>query len=474
MKRKDIAKKVSPILTAEKLHGHTKITICEDGGKMVYEEDNIVTNALADIFKCDYDGLIEIEKFMPLRNLFGGIMCFQERLDEEPADYWPPAQTVNPLIAHAGQTPHATGSTRRGNPNGALSGEITGGYRFVYDFATSQGNGRITSVCMTSSQAGDCGIVPFDDSLPLASRSISRAVDNVNRLQLPTSYSAALAQIMPYKIDGDNHTATAAYINGTDFYIYTLQHNFTKFVLNLGPGEWKVTDTVQYSLQNTYGSSATFAEDDAYYYVFEPQTQGGSVLLIDKIDKTTGTVTSTVATLAGVNLYKKSIAMMQTYPAFPYDTYDGKTYVYLPTSSSTFARVDLNNTVDVTILSSNLTGWDSYHNTPAQYSAFKLNRELYLSCGCIINGNNVYGLSEVPALPGTVENTTERSMVSFASNQGRPIAWASSWSSGTSSWWHLQGPAIIYPYLATINSLNQAVTKQATQTMQIQYDITAV
>jgi len=474
MHRKDVIKKVSPILTADKLHGHTKITIEEDGGKIVYEEDNIVTNAVADIFKCDYDGLIEIEKLLPIRNLFGGIMCFQERLDEDAGAYWPPAQSSNPLTCHAGQTPHATGSTKRGNPNGALSGEITGGYRFVYDFATSQGNGRITSVCMTSSAAGDCGITPFDDTLPLASRSISRAVDTVNRLQLSTSYGPTIAQIMPYKIDGDNHTATAAYINGNEFTIYTLQHNFVKFSLNMGPGEWKVTNTKTYSLQNTFGNAATFAEDDNYYYVYEASSNGGNVLTIDKISKADDTVTSTVATLAGVSLYKKALAMGLSYPAFPYDTIESKTYIYYPTSAHTFAKIDLNNTVDITLLTSNLEDWESYHQTPGQYSAFKLNHELYLGCGYIINGNNVYGVAEVPALAGSVENASERSMVSWANNKGRPVAWASSWSSGTSSWWHLQGPAIVYPYLATINSLNQPVTKQATQTMQIQYDITAV
>lgn len=474
MYRKDYVKGLAPLLQADKLHGHTKITIREDGGEKVFEDDNIVTNALADIFKCDYDGLIEIEKFLPLRNLFGGIMCFQERIDENANEYWPKAQTINPLIAHAGQTPHASGSTRRGNPNGALSGEITGGYRFVYDFATSQGNGRIFAVCMTSSQAGDCGLIPYDNTLPLASRSISRASDGVNRLQLPTTFGPTLAQFMPYKIDGDNHSATAVYINGTTMYIYELEHNFCKFVLNLGPGEWRVKSTREITLQTSFGGAATFCEDDNYYYVVEPRSNNDNVLNIDKVSKSDWSVTTTVATLAGVTLYKKTLAMGVTYPAFPYETIEGKTYIYWPTTDYSFAKIDLNNTVDVTRLTSNLTGWDSYQATPGQYSAFRLSEQLHLSCGCMINGNNVYGLAEVPPLPGTVENTTERSMVSFAANQGRPIAWASSWSSGTSSWWHLQGPAIIYPYLATINSLNQAVTKQATQTMQIQYDITAV
>lgn len=150
------------------LHGHTKLELFNaESGKLeeMVEDDNELTGVLAEIFQgigrfgasdsmtqkvgsgyWTRDGYRR-ESFS-LRQWFGGMLCFDKNQD---VDH--PFPSYDSAIIASGVDGQANigANAIRGSFNSIESvfdwenHEI----KFVYDFATSQGNGRIASICLT-------------------------------------------------------------------------------------------------------------------------------------------------------------------------------------------------------------------------------------------------------------------------------------------------------------------------------------
>ena len=144
------------------MKGHTKIELKDvnTGEVKVVEEDNMVTSALKRLLfvnpllanpVADYDSTI-------IGNLIGGILLFEDAIDEK----------INTCCVPAGNK-----MTARGVHGLAYSGVVTecgsfnvnesglqedGSVRLVYDFNSSQGNGQISCVSLTSKSGGKMGI----------------------------------------------------------------------------------------------------------------------------------------------------------------------------------------------------------------------------------------------------------------------------------------------------------------------------
>lgn len=153
-----------------KLKGHVKLTLhnCKNGKNEVYEGDNIITNAVRDIFANNYLGAIDYSKTMPLwSNWFGGILCYQNAFDEDPQtdkpypdDYFPQGDDVNPLTAHAGATvpQDFADDLKRGMPNTAGRVFADGVVKQAWEWGSTQGNGVISALALTHKDTGDCGL----------------------------------------------------------------------------------------------------------------------------------------------------------------------------------------------------------------------------------------------------------------------------------------------------------------------------
>ena len=104
-----------------KLHGHTKITLTDvkTGEKQIVEKDNMVTKEVANIFANNLFGAMDYSKIMPLRDMFGGVLVFDDTQDT--SLLFPPNEDENGLVANCGMDSHTSASTTRGNFNGALS-----------------------------------------------------------------------------------------------------------------------------------------------------------------------------------------------------------------------------------------------------------------------------------------------------------------------------------------------------------------
>ncbi|MEG0919355.1 MAG: hypothetical protein RSE61_05425 [Anaerovoracaceae bacterium] len=120
---------------------------------------NMVTNALSEIFKPI--GLSKsperLEKLLCpyYEHLLGGILLFDSSITENINTFYPPANSKLIGCGVFGEQNNTTG-TYRGNYN-LIESQLNLDERYmkyVYDFNANQGNGNISSVCLTSKNAG--------------------------------------------------------------------------------------------------------------------------------------------------------------------------------------------------------------------------------------------------------------------------------------------------------------------------------
>ena len=147
------------------LKGKTVIELTDvhTGEKEVYEDTNMVTEAVADVLNTNimgilcnntsFNGAYGEDWMLPLmKNIMGGVLLYQNELAEREDNIYAPLD--NPLIGYASDDANNTQDVRRGSRNLTESKRVDGGYRFVWDFATSQANGTISAVCLTNTLAG--------------------------------------------------------------------------------------------------------------------------------------------------------------------------------------------------------------------------------------------------------------------------------------------------------------------------------
>ena len=143
------------------LHGSATIELTNaDGSKEIIKHDNMITNAVNDLLKSQRGELATIMKHMKngesyAQALFGGILLFGETLDTDANKYFLP--TTN-IVGYASQDAYGGLDVARGSVNSSESGlQEDGSYKFVWDFATSQANGKISAIALCPKIMGQIG-----------------------------------------------------------------------------------------------------------------------------------------------------------------------------------------------------------------------------------------------------------------------------------------------------------------------------
>lgn len=150
------------------LKGETiiELTDVRTGEVEMHKDTNMVTNALdivlntlSSVWLVDRFAACTKDKNYPLYNhLLGGVVLFPEALEENANNIWCP-YTVD-ATGFASNKVNSGDDRRRGNLNVNESMPVLDesgkaiGYKYVWDFATSQANGVIASVCLTHPTAG--------------------------------------------------------------------------------------------------------------------------------------------------------------------------------------------------------------------------------------------------------------------------------------------------------------------------------
>ena len=145
--------------------GRATIKLFDEGGHEVYSktDDNLVTNAVSDLINSGsfYQMISEkaaaqkyniIANNVPLsKNMFGGLLLFKDAIPEDATKYMLPRNSV--CVGAAGNG--LSSAVDRGSFNPTESEQTESGYKFVWDFTTSQCNGDIAAIALTSILGGN-------------------------------------------------------------------------------------------------------------------------------------------------------------------------------------------------------------------------------------------------------------------------------------------------------------------------------
>lgn len=143
------------------------------GKTEIQRGENMITNAVYDIFAGNLCGALNYKSFLPIYSkMFGGILCFGKDLDitsEDAADdYYIPdndATNGNPITAHAGQTVSADADDlKRGAPDFNNYNVTDGTVTMAWNWDPGRGNGAIKSLALTHADVGDFGTGSYSNA----------------------------------------------------------------------------------------------------------------------------------------------------------------------------------------------------------------------------------------------------------------------------------------------------------------------
>lgn len=424
----------------EALHGHTTIELqnVKTGRRERIEHDNTFTDGIENFLISG--GFFNNAPWSDSawrsaaawRRLLGGIFCFQNAI---PAD----GQGKFPTTMPAGNTMIANGSygiansgtvTEMGSYNSAESFAASNSITMVYDWLTSQGNGTISTVCLTSDIGGYIGY------------------GNANSGQrLSTLYGAGNNQTTNSKTrSGYNATITINPTNNKEYWWLadsinaggTLTVNINHIPIN----ELSVFDiATTKTLTNPASVSMTPLAAPQGKILWMPNSlNGNTTYTIYLQDIETGASTSySFTTPAGSTVYT-GYNMIIHEEGF-HVTFNSINYLYLYATQETTAD-----------------------GIPPAY-ANKIGANIYLG-----NGNIYDAVAErTSPVNGYGYNPSDSGWFrwSFTTEDGQ-IYYGFTYPASTGQAVKKRNPL----YLATVNNLAEAITKTADSTMKITYNIT--
>ena len=153
-----------------KLKGHVKIELTDtaSGAVETVEKDNMITNAVNHLLGLnpmgvfyaaggEYDTHLQWNgELLPIcPNMIGGLLLFANPIEENADNIF--QYSANMPVAYASNDVNSTANPARGSLNLSESKELENGYKFVWEFSPSQGNGTIAAVALTSARGGQNG-----------------------------------------------------------------------------------------------------------------------------------------------------------------------------------------------------------------------------------------------------------------------------------------------------------------------------
>lgn len=374
------------------------------------------------------------------------------------------------------------------------SGPITNGYQCVFDFTTSQANGTISALALTSAYGGKYyygNRYGFAESIYLLGSSSMYKSQSTDGDEVYYTFANHRINAVEVNFEEKYYVSILWDIPNTTFTIRKLKCGFAN--LNLNSNFYNCTLEEEGMIEEHTITPSTFTSiyggffdgKDGYWYGFDTKTSRTvSWIKISKEDYTFeegtwsfGTEVPVFYTTTYLNTSSTYISAESRYVyRVNHSTFanfiDGYFYVY--TSDFTkIAKINFSNPADVTLIAlpTTVTPYDNYGTMPIHYMQ-------YIN-GCLYGWGYRYNIatSEVIALPVPLNRTTELSfinnvrvatplfpcgtkLIAFGNANNNGILYTSIFSN--------------FPYMATINNLESPVTKTADKTMKITYTLTYV
>lgn len=438
-------------------------------------ETNMVTNAVNDILGVNPmgvmykaggqydDSLTWNDVLLPIcPNMIGGILLFSSPITESANTLYLPS--TNLPVAYASNDVNATANTKRGSMNLTESMELTNGYKFVWEFTPSQGNGTIAAVGLTSKQGGanaygsDTGV----DTTLLQIKKISLDDEDGFINDLFRCVSVDFENAKFYSLSYASNTVT---IKRYRIPVFDIGLNEKLDDSKLTLEDTTVLQCSTFRFVGNYTAYGIFMDGgDGYWYGFSNQgnSSGDATMYWIKIKKSDYTFTEGVwtlsnATLMTIGYYKES----SSYPSGNRSAVVRNGYLYIPSYDKTgIYKINISNSTDVTLIS---LGFTSTMRGIGESG----------SCDCcmaLINDIIVAYDFEIDVSDNVIETyagTRCGNVVTpFFQYKEYVFAWGGAYLNQYRYTW------ILTPYLATICNLAQAVVKNVDKTMKITYTLT--
>ena len=375
------------------------------------------------------------------------------------------AGSDNLPVAYASNNVNSSANTARGSMNQTESKALENGYRFVWEFTPSQGNGTIAAVALTSAQGGQNG---FGSLVGDASTFLQ--IKKLDIRDLSTSQQAVLFEAVEMDFEGNL------------LYSITFEDSSVRIrkvripVFSIGLNE-KLDDSTYTVLEDNavptetflfLGSYTKYGEfmdgRDGYWYGFSNvgNSSGNARLLWVRISKADHSMTEGDWTLPNAKLMSVGERDMSgSYPERKCRCCMRGGYLYVPAyDKKGIYKINMANMADVTLIPFGFTSkWKPLCDTGTC--------ELYLT---LVGDLIVGGDFQITINDGVVHTQGSARLTSAATplfQYGQfLVGWGGSYGSEYRSMY------LLTPYLASVNNLSSAVVKTVDKTMKITYTLT--
>ncbi|MGN0270525.1 MAG: hypothetical protein ACI4CX_07515 [Candidatus Weimeria sp.] len=456
------------------IKGHTKIELFDaaTGNKeFQYEKDNLVTNAVQELiaFNTMIGRGLNDNVFPISTNALGGIMLFDSALDEDVKNVNFPSNAK--LVGYAARDTNSS-DTMRGSLNAVESHETANGYVSVWDFGTSQANGVIKSIALTSAYSGVnpfqrqiCGDfkceMPTIEGKEYDARPIC-VKDGYLYWICSNGLNVTRCRFDAYKAKINDHTFGSVSQQYENVATLKLPEGYTSFDVSGCAKYWMpCTDGYLYLItQNNSSSSYTYYGETHYNYYYDQGNDSGDAKIhITKYkmsDLSFEMQAEEVYTLTGAHILERNEGSLVVNKGYLYVRSKDNRSIYI---------VNLSNNANVKSFTVDNSGTVTYispmlYNGGIQYQYnYSKSGTTYTKTGFLY-----------PSGEHSEETTTGGAIYlpSIYYSDGKVIStFATSYGYGTKNSILLKSA-----YLGTINNLSNSVTKKASQTMKITYTLT--
>lgn len=439
-------------------------------------EENMVTNAVNNIlglnpmgifYKAtgEYDDAImwNGNLFPICPNMIGGILLFSKTLEENADNIY--TLSDNLPVAYASNNVNSTANTARGSLNLTESKALENGYKFVWEFTPSQGNGTIAAVALTSTKGGENGygslVGDASTFLQIKAADIGD-VPKANQMVLFETAEVDFENKLLYSITAEDSSVRIRKIRIPIFNIGLNEKldDSTYTVL-----EDKVLTTQTFHFLGDYTLYGEFMDGkDGYWYGFsnEGNSSGSATMVWIKISKTDYSFTEGEWTLSNAKLMDVGNRDgSTTYPERVVKCCVRNGYLYVPAyNKKGIYRINLSNQADITLIEFGFTSkWKPLCDAGSC--------EVYMTLvgDLIVAGDfQITAADEVIHTQGSVRlNDAATPLFQY---KHFLFGWGGSYGS------EFRTTYLLTPYLASVNNLSSAVIKTVDKTMKITYTLT--
>ena len=437
-------------------------------------ETNMVTNAINDILGTNpmgafyktggrYDTQLEWnDEMLPIcPNMLGGLLLFPGAVTEQADNIY--LSSNNLPGAYASNDVNATGNVRRGSMNLTESMVIENGYKFVWEFTPSQGNGTIAAVGITSKQGG-ANAYGSDTGVNTALLEILRNTLDLTVGELNALFRGVEMDIVHNKLYSIAYGSNAVTVSTYRVPVFDIGLNEKLDDTTVSLEDTQVLNCQTFHFYGSYTPTGIFLDGGAYWWGFANQanSSGDATLLWIKIDKSDfsfdeGSWTLSNAKLKAVGSFRED----SSYPATQRNAVVRNGYLYvLAYDNEGVYKINLANHTDVTLIP---LGFTSEAKSICGNGSCEARM---LMIGDLIIGYDfmIDAADHVIQTFGGVR--TENLATPLFQYKEFVVGWGGSYGN---EYRHVY---LLTPYLATICNLSSAVVKNADKTMKITYTLT--